>query len=177
MLNAGTVTWLLAATIGCMGCGSAGYAQQPRTVSKLPEDVHVVYIVGAYFQSKYRRRPDFKAIAVAPDGGGWFAAYGKRSERIAKNTAISRCQKRLKKARLNTIRKRKCHLFAVGDEIVFKGPLPELPFGTTLGGPDVPLKRPLYDRGPLSKPKGILVFLHGCNRIRGPSQKVVQTFP
>jgi poly(3-hydroxybutyrate) depolymerase len=65
-----------------------------------------------------------------------------------------------------SIRKRKCHPYMVDGTIVLPEKKPEYPLGTVLDTPDLPLKRPLYERKPKGKLNGILLALHGCSRLR-----------
>jgi hypothetical protein len=131
----------------------------------VPDDVFVSSLAEVYYKLKFRILPRHAAMAIGP-AGVWVARAHRDTQAAAEYAALQRCRNILEKSQRKSIRKRKCYLYAVNDEIVFKGKSPRLPLGTVLPGEDIPLKRAIYNKGPKSALRGILLLLHGCNRVR-----------
>ena len=146
-------------TAGLVVCHSAA------TQERVPGDVFVSTLVEVYQRTKYPHLSRQKAIAIGP-AGVFGVSWRKYSAARAGEDAIVRCQQRLQRSRFSQLHKRRCHLYAENEKVVFRGRFPELPLGTSLRGNDLPMKKAIYDRSPKIGVRGIVLALHGCSRVR-----------
>ncbi len=114
------------------------------------------------FKTTYQELPGIKAFAIGPAGiATW--SYGADSIEQAKKTALLSCKRSLKKLNVLSLRSRPCRIYAINSQVIMQDAHLNPALDKRLPIPDRPLISGLkIDLPEGVKPKGIVLFLHGC---------------
>ena len=117
-------------------------------------DAEVIY------RLEYAGRKRHKAMAIGPSGA-WGYSYGYGSAAEAEKNALKQCRTVLRSKSWG--KTATCKLLARNKAFVWNTPFMGFPFDKALPLPDVPLQRAVQIWPKGSKPKGIVLALHGCD--------------
>ncbi len=130
------------------------------------DDIHIPMEAEFYYLRVYQNVEDHKALAVGL-GGNWASAKGMPSPQAAEEGALAECQKALQESSsYKGPSTQPCVLFDVDGRATGKAPPTGIPFGTVLKGPDYPLGSGLAWEATNHDARGIMILLHGCNRVK-----------
>ena len=90
---------------------------------------------------------------------------GRSSRKSAVRQARKLCEELKKGARQRAVRNGRCAVYAINNEVVFKGKRPVLPIGTVMKGEDLTLRKAFRANALTVKARGVLLLLHGCSLI------------
>jgi dienelactone hydrolase len=114
-----------------------------------------------YYRTAYPGLKGHKAFAIGPQ-----AAYGyswsARNSKEASNLALKYCNIWVAKQKKHGI-SGKCRLYAVDGKLVAKDPRIGLAWHEPAAGEDIPLNKGFKSFHIGSKPRGVVLHLHGCN--------------
>ena len=131
--------------------------------SKVRNDVFLGPTAEAFLLSNYKSYRDHKAFAIGP-AAYWGYTWGHKTKKGAAKAALAGCVQGLKNSPHKSLRNRRCAIYDINGKKVFAGKDRKFPFGSILSGSDRPLKKAIYNKGPRGETKGILLYVHGCNR-------------
>lgn len=127
-------------------------------------ELHIDAIAEFFTLHSYKTVKTNKAVAVGP-GGAWAHAGGEPSSKQAEQRALARCQAQIRSSRFASHRKQKCVIFdSNGKRSGLASPIGS-PFGTIPQGPDLPYLKGDFWPAETRRPRGIVLFLHGCDNI------------
>lgn len=127
--------------------------------------LHIDAIAEFFSLHSYKTMKANKAIAVGP-GGAWAHAEGESNTKQAEQKALARCQAQVRGSRFKSHRKQKCVLFdSNGKRSGLASPI-GIPFGTIPENPDSSYLKGDFWPAETSQPRGIVLFLHGCDDIK-----------
>lgn len=139
--------------------GDGGLAQ-PST----KDDIRISMEAEFYHLRVYQSVEGHKALAVGP-GGNWAWSKGAPSSKAAEDAALSSCAEALRASPQKNLSTRNCVLFDVDGKATGQAVPIGIPFGTVLETPDYPLgSGQIWNPSGQDRP-GIMVMLHGCNRV------------
>ncbi|WP_119392929.1 alpha/beta hydrolase [Taklimakanibacter lacteus] len=144
------------------------FAHSAFAQSSSDDDIHISAIAEFYALQVYPNAKGHKAIAIGP-GGYWNEATGKPSAAAASKYALAGCVAALRRAPFKSLAKRNCVLFDVDGRRTGKATPIGIPFATAAPGEDLPFAKGRTWEPTGSTRRGILLLLHGCNRLEGLS--------
>jgi hypothetical protein len=129
------------------------------------DSLHVDAIAEFFALHNYQELKANKAIAIGPRGA-WAHSAAQPNARLAEQKALAACQSQIRGSWLGSRQKQKCVLFdSNGKRTGLAEPI-GVPYGTIPAGPDAPYLQGDFWPAQSNKPRGIVLFLHGCGGVK-----------
>jgi hypothetical protein len=128
-------------------------------------ELHIDAIAEFFALQDYPKSKANKAIAIGP-GGAWALSTNEPTSKRAGEKALTSCLATVRKSKYASHRKQGCVLFDVNGKRTGKAEPIGIAYGAIPNGPDAPYLQGDFWWAETNKPRGIVLFLHGCNEVK-----------